>query len=529
MKKYSNTNELRQSIVDGINILADNVAATLGPKGQNVIIQPEGKLPFVTKDGVTVAKFVNLEDPFQNAAVEILKQASLQTNFEAGDGTTTSTVIARAIVNEAQKYIVSGVSPIELKRGMDRTCDALVDNLIESARPIRSLEDIQHIAKISANNDKMIGDIVARAVDLAGKDGTVIIEEARSNKTSLNLIEGFKIDSGFAAGAFVTDERRGICYYDNPLILVTDERLESVDEMLPLLEQVARDGRPLVVVAEEIVDQALAALIMNAIRGTMRIVGIKAPRYGEERKSILKDLAVSVGATYISRESGVLMRDVKIEHLGTCKSLEAGTSSTTFVGGKGEGEAVEKRIEAVKALLKQSDSSHEQKIYSERITRLASGVSVIRVGGATQVEMTEAKHRVEDALEAIRSAQKDGITTGGGTALLRARAGLEDILDDGEFENPDQRLGAEILLRACESPFRQLCRNAGVPEDVTLMRVEASEYEAAGYDFRNLAECNMYESGIIDPVKVTKTALINAVSVASTLLNTNHAIIQLEG
>ena len=525
MKKYSNTSELRQLIVDGINILADNVAATLGPKGQNVIIQRKDNLPFVTKDGVTVAKFVNLEDPFQNAAVEILKQASLQTNAEAGDGTTTSTVIARSIINEAQKYIVSGVSPIELKRGMDKTCDALVDNLIDSARPIRSLEDIQHIAKISANNDKMIGDIVARAVDLAGKDGTVIIEEARSNKTSLNLIEGFKIDSGFAAGAFVTDERRGICYYDNPLILVTDERLESVDEMLPLLEQVARDGRPLVIVAEEIVEQALAALIMNAIRGTMRIVGIKAPRYGEERKNILKDLAISVGATYISRESGVLMRDVKIEHLGTCKSIEAGTSKTTFVGGKGEGEAVEKRIEAVKALLKQSDSTHEQKTLNERVTRLASGVSVIRVGGATQVEMTETKHRVEDALEAIRSAQKDGITTGGGTALLSARNGLDGHLT---FENADQKLGAEILLRACESPFRQLCRNAGVSEDIILSLVESSQQENAGYDFRNLCECDMYTTGIIDPVKVTKTALINAVSVASTLLNTNHAIVQID-
>lgn len=522
MKKYSNTNELRQSIVDGINTLADNVAATLGPKGQNVIIQPKDKPPFVTKDGVTVAKFVNLEDPFQNAAVEILKQASLQTNAEAGDGTTTATVLARSIINEAQKYIVSGVSPIELKRGMDKTCDALVDNLTSAARPVRSLEDIQHIARISANNDKMVGDIVARAVDLAGKDGTVIIEEARSNKTSLNLIEGFKIDSGFAAGAFVTDERRGVCYYDNPLILVTDERLESVDEMLPLLEQVARDGRPLVIVAEEIVEQALAALIMNAIRGTMRIVGIKAPRYGEERKNILKDLAVSVGATYVSRESGILMKDVKIEHLGTSKSIEAGKSVTTFVGGKGEGEAVEERIEAVKALLKQSDSSHEQKVLNERITRLASGVSVIRVGGATQVEMTETKHRVEDALEAVRSAQKDGITTGGGTALLRARNGIEL-----EFENHGQELGSQILLRACEAPLRQLSRNSGVSEDIVLAKVESYEAEE-GYDFRNLCETNMFETGIVDPVKVTKTALIKAVSAASTLLNTNHAIIQIK-
>ena len=520
MKKYSNTATLRQSIVEGINVLADNVAATLGPRGQNVIIQQKGMPPFVTKDGVTVAKFVNLEDPFQNAAVEILKQASLQTNIEAGDGTTTATVLARSIINEAQKHIASGVPPIEIKRGMDKTCDALVERLMNNARPIKSLEDIQHIARISANNDKMVGDLVARAVDLAGKDGTVIIEEARSNKTSLNVIEGFKIDAGFAASAFMTDERRGICYYDNPLVLVTDERLETVDEMLPLLEQVARDGRPLVIVAEEIDGQALAALIMNAIRGTMKIVGVKAPRYGEERKSILKDLATSVGAEYISREAGILMKDVKMEHLGMCKSAEIGKSQSTFVGGKGEGQAVEERIEAVKAILRQTTSTHEEKVLQERITRLASGVSVIRVGGATDVEMTETKHRVEDALEAVRSAQRDGITTGGGTALLRAREGLTL-----EFENYDQEIGYKILIKACEAPLRQLCVNSGEAEEIILMNVGCSEKDE-GYDFRNLKQCNMYDAGIVDPVKVTKHALINAVSAASTLLTTNHAIIQ---
>ena len=522
MKKYSNKAELRQSIVEGINMLADNVAATLGPKGQNVIIQLRNKPPYVTKDGVTVAKFVTLEDPFQNAAVEILKQASLQTNLEAGDGTTTATVIARSIINEAQKYIASGVSPIELKRGMDKTCDALVDSLMKNARPIQSLEDIQHIACISANNDKMVGDLVARAVDLAGKDGTVIIEEARSNKTSLNVIEGFKIDAGFAASAFMTDERRGICYYDNPLVLVTDERLETVDEMLPLLEQVARDGRPLVIVAEEVEGQALAALIMNSIRGTMKIVAIKAPRYGEERKSILQDLSVSTGASYVSREAGILLKDVKIEHLGTCKSIEVQKSNTTFVGGKGEGQEVEERIEAVKAILRQSDSTHEQKILNERITRLASGVSIIRVGGATDVEMTETKHRIEDALEAVKSAQRDGITTGGGTALIRARKNIEAV-----FENEDQLTGAKILFKACESPLRQLCINTGVSEDIILTKV-TQQGDEEGYDFRNLKECNMYEAGIIDPVKVTKTALVNAVSAATSLLNTNHAIIQVE-
>lgn len=518
--------KLRQAIVDAVNTLAEPVASTLGPKGQGVLIKNKGKACYVTKDGVTVAKEVDGIDRVTDAIAEIVKQASHETNIIAGDGTTTSSVLTRAIINEAQKYIVSGVSPIELKRGMDKTCELLVQGLESVARPIRSVEDIQHIARISANNDKMIGDLVARAVDLAGKDGTVIIEEARSNKTSLNLIEGFKIDSGFAAGAFMTDERRGICYYDNPLVLVTDERLETVDEMLPLLEQVARDGRPLVIVAEEIEGQALAALIMNAIRGTMRIVGIKAPRYGEERKSILKDLAISVGADYISREAGLLMRDVKIEHLGTCKSIEVGKSMTTFVGGKGEGQAVEERIEAVKGLLRQTESEHEAKILNERITRLASGVSVIRVGGATDAEMVESKHRIEDALEAVRSAQKDGIITGGGTALLTAI-----FVSDGDslqFENDDQSIGCKILLKACEAPFRQLCINAGLSEDILLKEVQSQNDVNSGFDFRNYEMCNMYEAGIVDPVKVTKSALINAVSAASTLLNTNYAIIQIE-
>ena len=518
--------ELRQAIVEAVNALAEPVASTLGPKGQNVLLKNKGKPCYVTKDGVTVAREFGGINPVTDAISEIVKQASHETNTSAGDGTTTSTVLTRAIINEAQKYIVSGVSPIELKRGMDKTCEALIEGLVSIARPIRSVEDIQHIARISANNDKMIGDLVARAVDLAGKDGTVIIEEGRSNKTSLNLIEGFKIDSGFAAGAFMTDERRGICYYDNPLVLVTDERLETVDEMLPLLEQVARDGRPLVIVAEEIEGQALAALIMNAIRGTMKIVGIKAPRYGEERKSILQDLAISVGADYISREAGLLMKQVKIENLGTCKSIEVGKSISTFVGGKGEGQAVEERIETVKALLKQTESEHEARVLNERITRLASGVSIIRVGGATDVEMVETKHRIEDALEAVKSAQKDGIITGGGTALLNSIFVVDG--DDLEFENEDQEIGCKILLKACEAPFRQLCRNAGLSEDILLKEVQSQNDVNSGYDFRNHEMCNMYEAGIVDPVKVTKTALINAVSAASTLLNTNHAIIQIE-
>lgn len=523
MKTYSNNTCLHQSIVEGVNKLADNVATTLGPKGRNVIIKYKNKIPFVTKDGVTVAKAVTLKDPFENAAAEIIKQASLQTNSEAGDGTTTSTVLARAIINKAQAYIAAGVSPVELKRGMDKAAVRIMERLTENATPIKSVKDIKHVATISANNDSVIGDLVSKAVDLAGKDGSVIIEEGRSNQTSLDVIEGFRIDSGYAAGAFVTDERRATCYYEKPLILVTEDKLETVEEMLPVLEQVARDGRPLVIVADDIVEQALAALIMNAVRGTMKIVAVKAPKYGEERKSILKDLAISVGATYISRESGVQLNKVTLEDLGSAKSVEINKNDSCFVGGKGDYEKIERRIEAAKEQLRNTDSPYEGERIQDRITRLASGVSVIRVGGSTVVEMTETKHRVEDALEAVKAAQKEGVVSGGGVALLNAVKNLTV-----ETENQDQSRGVDIITSACQEPIRQMARNCGKSEDIIIDMLTNEESDVVGYDFRNSSIVNMVEAGIIDPVKVTRCALKNAVSAAGTLLTTNYAVIEVE-
>ena len=523
MKEYSNNNCLHQSIVKGVNKLADNVATTLGPKGRNVIIKYKNNIPFVTKDGVTVAKAVVLKDPFENAAAEIIKQASLQTNSEAGDGTTTSTVLARAIINKAQAYIAAGVSPVELKRGMDKATTLITQRLSEMAIPIRSVDDIKHVATISANNDPVIGDLVSRAVDLAGKDGSVIIEEGRSNQTSLDVIEGFRIDSGYAAGAFVTDDRRAICYYENPLILVTDEKLEAVEKMIPVLEQVARDGRPLVIVADDIVEQALAALIMNAVRGTMKIVAVKAPRYGEERKSILKDLAISVGATYVSRETGVEFSKITLEDLGSAKSVEISRNDSCFVGGKGDYEEIEKRIESAKEQLRNTDSPNEGERIQDRITRLASGVSVIRVGGATAVEMTETKHRVEDALEAVKAAQKEGVVSGGGIALLNVVEGLKV-----ETENQDQSRGVDIIIDACQAPLRQMAKNCGKSEDIIVDMLKNEKSNIVGYDFRNDRIVNMMDSGIIDPVKVTRCAIKNAVSAAGTLLTTNYAVIEIE-
>ena len=516
---FDSDSSLNQKIIDGVNILADNVASTLGPKGRNVILQEKGKSPIITKDGVTVAQFVHLDDPFMNAGVQIIKQAATQTNNDAGDGTTTSTVIARAILIQAQKYLTAGASPIELKRGIDKACSAIVDNLRDIATPIMSEEDIAHVATISANNDKTIGNLIAMAVDRVGKDGAITIEEARSAETSLDITEGFIFDSGYCATAFVTDERRGMMRYDEPLIMVTDHKISTVEQILPILEVIAREGRPFVLIAEEIENQALAALIMNAMRGTLKVAAIKAPRYGEERRNTLQDLAIAVNATFISRESGSKAHETKLEHLGSAKTIECTKYSTTIVGGNADFEVVDKRIESLKEELITTDSMNDCERIQERITRLASGIAVIRVGAATEIEMTEKKHRIEDALEAVHSAQIEGIVPGGGIALIRASKDL-----DVETDNDDQAMGVEIVKRAVRAPLRQMALNAGLSPDIIESLVENLS-DAEGYNFYDGVECDMIETGIIDPVKVTGSALTNAVSVAGTLITTNYAII----
>jgi len=519
-KQYSSQTELHKKILEGVDILADNVASTLGPRGRNVILQEKGKRPITTKDGVTVAKFVELDDPMQNVGAQILKQASEQTNSKAGDGTTTSTVLARAILTQAQRYLIAGVSPIELKRGIDKAVEAIVERLKNMANPITSEEDINHIATISANGDETIGKLISMAVDQAGKDGAISIEEARSLETSLDVVEGFIFDSGFLAGAFVTDERRNAVVYDDPLLLITDHKIEHVEEILPILEIVAREGRPFIIVAENVEGQALAALIMNAARGTMKVAAVKAPRYGEERRAMLHDLALSTGATYVSRISGMKLQDVKLENLGSATKIESFKQLTTIAGGKGDWEQIEERIEAYKEELNQTDSMHECERIQERITKLASGIAIIRVGAATEIEMIEKKHRIEDALEAVKSAQMEGIVPGGGTALLRAIQGLTV-----DVENEDQRLGVEIVKGAVEGPIRQMAKNAGTSPDIVVSSVEQEDF-GYGWDFANNVLTNLLEDGIIDPVKVTRCALQNAASVATALITSNHAIIQ---
>ena len=519
-RKYNSGPSLQEKVLRGVETLADNVASTLGPCGRNVILHQKGYNPIVTKDGVTISKFVDLEDPFENAGAQIIKQVAASTAEECGDGTTTSIVLAQAVLREAQKYVVAGSSPVEMKRGMDKTVKAIVGQLESLTRPISSVEDIEHIATISANGDETIGKLVATAVDKAGKDGSITIEEARSVETSLDLVEGFRFDSGYVSPQFITDERRGAVKYDNPLILVTDHDIEAVDQLLPILEVVARENRPFIIVCENIEGQALAAIIMNAIRGTMKLAAVKAPRYGEERRGILKDLATSVGATFVSRESNMELADAKLINLGTAKTVDITKGLTTVIGGAGDISEVEQRIESLKIELEQTEALYECERIQERITRLASGVAIIRVGGATEVEMIEKKHRVEDALEAVRSAQQEGIVPGGGVALVRSATNL-----NLEFDNDDQKTGFNIVCEAVKHPIRQMAHNAGESPDLVLYEV-LSLHGDDGRDFKTGKLVNMFDAGIVDPAKVTRVALQNAVSAASTLLTTNYAIVE---
>ena len=522
MKKYNNGNELSEKILAGVNKLADNVASTMGPGGRNVILHQQGSNPIITKDGVTVAKFVEFEDPFENAAAQIIKQASEQTNSIAGDGTTTATVLARAILTTAQKYLRAGSNPVELKRGIDAAVEVVVDSVTEQAKPISSEEDIANIATISANGDTTIGSLVAKAVDLVGKDGAITIQEARSHETSLDVVEGFRFDSGICASAFVTDERRGLAKHEDAFILVTDSSVESVEEIFPILEVAAREQRPLIIIADNIEGQALAALIMNAMRGTMKVAAIKAPRYGEERRSILSDLAVSVGATFISRQSGMRLQEATLEHLGRAKTVESTKYNTTIVGGNANQSQVDERMSTLKAEMSSIDDLRECEKIQERITRLSSGIAIINVGGATEVEMIEKKHRIEDALSAVDSAQTQGIVAGGGTALVNASPSLKSL----KLFSEDQRLGVDIVRRAIEEPLRQMVKNSGASPDVVLEKVKASKSNSRGYNVATGKYEDLFKTGVLDPAKVTKTALRNAASASSTLLTADFAIVE---
>tara|TARA_Y100000592_G_scaffold99255_1_gene174645 strand:+ start:16237 stop:17805 length:1569 start_codon:yes stop_codon:yes gene_type:complete len=517
--QLSHGTELRNKVLEGVNTLADYVAITLGPKGQNVLIQQKGKRPFVTKDGVTVAQNMSFEDPHVNAGAEVVKQVSAMTNAEAGDGTTTSTVLAAEILNQSHKHIMAGVSPIELKRGLEMCLEQSINILKSKSKDVSSNEDIKHIATISSNNDTVIGELISTAVDKVGKNGSITIEEARSLETSLDLVEGFRIDTGYVATAFVTDERRQVCRYENPMFMITDSKIDNIADILPALEIAAREGRPFVIVADEVEGQALAALIMNSIRGTMKVAAIKAPRYGEERRSILDDLSLATGAKFFQQSRGDKLTDVSLVDFGSSSSVEVSKNQTTIVGGEGNYTLVDERIESLKQEVRSTEDIRQASRIQERVTRLSSGVAIVRVGASSEVEMIEKKHRIEDALEAVRSAQQEGVVPGGGTTMLAIAKELAP-----NFETEEQSLALAIFKSALEAPFKKMAINSGMSPDVT-MWCTTSMKDGEGYDFSNGERVNLLQKGIIDPAKVTRCAIKNAVSVAATLLLTNHSIV----
>jgi chaperonin GroEL len=512
--------ELIKDLVSGVNKTADIVGKTLGPKGKNIILKNKGGKPIITKDGVTIAKFLSFENEYENVACEIIKEASAKTAEEAGDGTTTSTVLTRAIVNKAQKFIDTGVSSNDLFSGMNMALKDIAEHMRDHSKKIQTLDDVKHIAKISSNGDEMVSDLIKTAVDKVGFDGVINIEESKSVDTSLELVEGFSFDSGYAAGAFVTDERRKTVNYENGLVFITDHKLDRVDEMMPILELAARENKPLVIVAEEIEGQLLAALIMNTVRGNMKIVAIKAPFYGEQRRDFLDDLAIVTGGKFISRESGIAFTDFKLESFGRFTKIESKKFTTTVVSKTTKYDLLEARLEQLKELIKDEENLEECKRIQQRINRLASGVAILKVGGSTEIEMIERKHRVEDALEAVLSATRSGFHMGGGMAFVAAHKEVKRRKLDG-----DVLLGYNLIFDAILEPVQQIASNAGLKADVVVDKCLKLK-DGKGFDMASGEVVDMYENGIIDPVMVTTSALRNAISVSFAILTTGHAVLE---
>lgn len=526
-KSYESNRKLIDSLSNGCQKIADNVGSTMGPKGRNVILRPkkEDKKgdPVITKDGVTVANFVDLENDFEDLAAQVIKQSAIETNKKAGDGTTTATILANEIYQQSVKYLITdSVAPKSIKNGILKLKGQVVDFLRENKRPVQSKEDIKHIASISSNGDEDIGDMISLAVDKVGKDGSIVVEESKKSDTVLEFQEGFQIPSGFISPKFVNDERnKKIKYDDKPLVLVTDHQIDDVSQMMETLKQVAKDGRPLLIVAGDVKGQALAALIMNKVRGTLDVAAVRAPFYGKERTKNLQDLAVAVGATFISGETGEDLSNVKFSDLGACESVEVTQGRTTLIGGKGSTKEIDDRIEGLKGMVESEDDLTKAEKLQDRVARLASGVAIIRVGGSTKVELNEKKHRIEDALEAVKSAQSEGVLPGGGTVLLRAA----EALDMSDLEG-DERIGGSILKKSLRAPVKVMSGNADISPDIISQKIINEKRMSHGFNFMTTEMTDLYEDGIIDPVKVTRNAFENAVSSASTLLMSSHAIVE---
>ncbi len=511
----------REKLLNGVNALANAVKVTLGPKGRNVLIEKSFGAPLVTKDGVTVAKEIELQDKLENMGAQMVKEVASKTSDVAGDGTTTATVLAQAIVIEGHKNLAAGANPMDLKRGIDKAVAAATEQLHSISKTVSGSKEIAQVGTISANSDSTIGDIIAEAMEKVGKDGVITIEEAKSAETSLDVVEGMQFDRGYLSPYFVTDSERMEVVLEDPYIILVEKKVSNMKDMLPVLEQVAKTGKPFLLIAEDVEGEALATLVVNKIRGTLKCAAVKAPGFGDRRKAMLEDIATLTGGQVVSEDIGMKLEDMTLARLGQAKSVVIDKDNTTIVDGAGEKDGIKARINQIRAQIEETTSDYDREKLQERLAKLAGGVAVINVGAATEVEMKEKKARVEDALHATRAAVEEGIVPGGGVALIRCLDAIQKAVD--ELEDADQKVGARIILRAIEAPLRQIVTNAGLEGALIIDKVKNSKVNE-GFNAAAESYVDMIEAGIIDPTKVVRTALENAASVAGLVLTTEAGI-----
>ncbi|HBG92153.1 MAG: chaperonin GroL [Nitrospirae bacterium GWF2_44_13] len=505
----------RSSILKGISQLTDAVKATLGPKGRNAILDKKYGAPTITKDGVTVAKEIELKDPWQNMGAQLVREVASKTSDVAGDGTTTATVLAHAIYREGMKHVVAGANPMDIKRGIEKSVEVVISELKKLSKPVQDKKEIAQVGTISANNDPSIGELIAEAMDKVGKDGVITVEEAKSMETTLEVVEGMQFDRGYISPYFITDPERMECNLEDVFILINEKKISSMKDLLPILEQTAKMGKPLLILSEEVEGEALATLVVNKLRGTIQVCAVKAPGFGDRRKAMLEDIATLTGGTMISEDLGIKLESIKISDLGRAKKVTVDKENTTIVEGAGDHKKIEGRIKQIKAQIEETTSDYDKEKLQERLAKIVGGVAVINVGAATETEMKEKKARVEDALHATRAAVEEGIVPGGGVALLRTLHALKNLKLD-----VDQQIGVDIVRRALEEPIRQIVNNAGIEGSVVVEKVKNSKEANYGFDADKEEYVDMIKAGIIDPTKVTRTALQNAASVAALMLTT---------
>jgi len=513
--------EARSALKNGVDKLANAVKVTLGPKGRNVVIEKKFGAPTVTKDGVTVAKEIELSDKMEDIGAQMVKEVASKTSDVAGDGTTTATVLAQALVTEGLKNVTAGANPMSIKRGIDAAAKSVVESLKSQSKDLPDSTQIANVATISSNDDRQIGDKIAEAMEKVGKDGVITVEDSKTAETYLETVEGMQFDRGYLSPYFVTNSESMDAELEDPYILIHDKKISNMKDLLPLLEKVVQTGKPVMIIAEDVEGEALATLVVNKLRGTFKVLAVKAPGFGDRRKAMLEDIAVLTGATVISEEAGYKLDNASVEYLGTAKRVISDKDNTTIVDGSGSSDAITARINEIKAQIEKTTSDYDREKLQERLAKLSGGVAVINVGAATEVEMKEKKARVEDALHATRAAVEEGIIPGGGVALLRAVSALSKVKVD-----EDQQVGVDIVARALEAPIRQICANAGVEASIVVQNIKDKKADN-GYDARNDEYVKMFEAGIIDPTKVARVAVQNAASIAGMILTTEAAITEI--